>query len=198
VSGGRISAAIAKPPGRLAWSAEKRRRSLPPSDAGPSADNIVRDRYRVLWDVTIDGRLVRAGLAGDGLRAGRWREFTATFPMLRDRSRDTFDAWFDSVRPTHDALAALAVAPNGTNSGDGSDAGRCPVCRFPTVVLERDVDRVSAAAQALIRADRPAWRSEHGLCAQCLDLYEARVGRTSADPARTTHGEQGAGLAHRD
>jgi hypothetical protein len=48
-------------------------RSLPTSDDGPSADNIVRDRYRVLWDVTIDGRLARAGLAHPDARAAPGR-----------------------------------------------------------------------------------------------------------------------------
>ena len=41
-------------------------RSLPASDDGPSGDNILRDRYRVLWDVTIDGRLARARHHGRG------------------------------------------------------------------------------------------------------------------------------------
>ena len=91
-------------------------RSLPPSDDGPSSDNIVRDRYRVLWDVTIDGRLARAGLGSDCVRGARWQEFIETFSMLGDRSHHLFDDWFDRIRPTHAALAAFARAPNGTAS----------------------------------------------------------------------------------
>ena len=50
------------------------RRALPSSDDGPSADNIVRDRYRVLWDVTIDGRIARAGFPIHEMRMLRSRE----------------------------------------------------------------------------------------------------------------------------
>jgi hypothetical protein len=85
-------------------------RTLPPTGEGPSADTIVRDRYRVVWDVTIDGRLARAG-RGTTARSARWTEFAATFPMLGDHLPDAFEAWFDCAKPTHAALAAFARAP---------------------------------------------------------------------------------------
>ena len=170
-------------------------RALPPSDVGPSGDNILRDRYRVLWDVTIDGRLARAShdrcsvrlpfggpqgrqpdRAGhaDATRTARWQEFTATFPMLGDRSGAAFDDWFDRIRPTHAALAAFAQAPNGAGSTNPADSGRCPLCRFPVASLDRQPGRLSADAVAAIRRDYPIWSIEQGLCSQCLDLYEAR------------------------
>jgi len=84
-------------------------RSLPTSDEGPSMDNLVRDRYRVLWDVTIDGRLARRGRARPGARTLRQREFMAAFGALSDRAVEVFDDWFDRVRPTHQALVAAAT-----------------------------------------------------------------------------------------
>ena len=96
-------------------------RALPPSEEGPSADNIVRDRYRVVWDVTIDGRLAHAG-DGAAVRAMRWTEFAATFPMLGDRGREVFDRWFDLARPTHAALARFARAPEQITSASSSGA----------------------------------------------------------------------------
>lgn len=86
-------------------------RNLPPSDSGPSHDNILRDRYRVLWDVTIDGRLARSGLGSDRTRAARWQEFATTFAMLDDRCRQAFDEWFDRTQPTHEAITAFALRP---------------------------------------------------------------------------------------
>ena len=86
-------------------------RSLAPSDGGPLGDNILRDRYRVLWDVTIDGRLSRAGHADQRARAGRWREFRDTFPMLGDDCLAAFDDWFDRRIPTHGALASFVREP---------------------------------------------------------------------------------------
>jgi hypothetical protein len=149
-------------------------RSLPASDDGPSADNIVRDRYRVVWDVTIDGRLARAGLANDGVRAARWREFAGTFSMLGSRCQDVFDEWFDRIQPTHPMMAALARAPNGSIGTTSTDARRCPLCRFPVASLDLHPERLSADGKAAIEADYPAWSVDQGLCPQCLDLYEAR------------------------
>jgi len=149
-------------------------RRLPPSDDGPSADNIVRDRYRVLWDVTIDGRLARAGLAHPDARAARHREFAATFSMLGDRVGHTFDEWFDRVVPTHQTVAAFAITPPGSIGDERGGTGRCPLCRFPVASLDRHPERLSAAARSLIERDYPSWSIDRGLCPQCLDLYEAQ------------------------
>ena len=168
-------------------------RSLPASDDGPSRDNNQRDRYRVVWDVTIDGRLARAGVDrrgarpaashadpaadSDAVRAARWREFAATFSMLGDDCRRAFDEWFGTEHPTHAALAAFAIAPAGTDASGAS--GRCPLCRFPVAALDPRPERLSVAAGAAICDDHPSWEVEQGLCPQCLDLYEGRYGESS-------------------
>jgi hypothetical protein len=85
-------------------------RTLPSTTDVPS-ETILRDRFRVLWDVTIDGRLARASLVDPRVEAARRREFEATFPMLGSGARDAFDAWFERDRPTHDDLLAFARAP---------------------------------------------------------------------------------------
>jgi hypothetical protein len=150
-------------------------RSLPPSDDGPSADNIVRDRYRVLWDVTIDGRLARAGLAHPDARAARRREFAATFSMLGDRAGRIFDEWFYRVVPTHQAVAAFASSPPAPIGDEHSGGtGRCPLCRFPVAALDPTPERLSTEGRQRIERAHPGWDRSQGLCAQCLDLYEAQ------------------------
>ena len=153
-------------------------RSLPGSDDGPSGDNILRDRYRVLWDATIDGRLMRAGKISGCVRDARYREFIATFAMLDERTPDIFAEWFDSVRPTHRALVEFARSPRDSGGTFVTNSGRCPLCRFPVASLDGRPGRLSAPAQAMIRAEHPGWRIELGLCPQCLDLYEARYEET--------------------
>lgn len=155
------------------------RRSLPSSDDGPSGDNIQRDRYRVLWDVTIDGRLARAGRADqpDASRDARWREFAATFSMLGDECRRAFETWFNHRHPAHAELVAFALAPTGSETTRNS--GRCPLCRFPVASLDPRPDRLSPATSAAIGERHPSWDIAQGLCSQCLDLYEARYGETS-------------------
>jgi hypothetical protein len=85
-------------------------RSLP-SDTGALTETTLRDRYRVLWDVTIDGRLALAGHPSDRARVQRLREFEAAFPMLGGDAPVAFDAWFGRRRPTHDELLAFARTP---------------------------------------------------------------------------------------
>jgi hypothetical protein len=86
-------------------------RALPPSGEGPSADTILRDRYRVLWDTTIDGRLAREGHADEAVRRARRQEFVDTFTMLGGRGVTAFDEWFACTQPSHARLAAYALSP---------------------------------------------------------------------------------------
>ena len=57
-------------------------RELPSVETDPAVVNLLRERYRVLWDATIDGRLCREGLLGTRAQAARLAEFRSAFPML--------------------------------------------------------------------------------------------------------------------
>jgi hypothetical protein len=82
-----------------------------PSDIGALTEITLRDRYRVLWDATIDGRLARAGHSSDYVRVMRLREFNAMFPMLAGDAPTAFDVWFERGRPTHNDLIGFALTP---------------------------------------------------------------------------------------
>ena len=128
----------------------------------------------VLWDVTIDGRLARAGLAHPDARAARRREFAATFSMLGDRADQMFNEWFDRVVPTHQAVAAFAITPPGPIGAERGGTGLCPLCRFPVASLDPHPERLTAGARSQIEREYPSWSIDRGLCPQCLDLYEAQ------------------------
>jgi len=49
--------------------------ALPAAEGGPSHERLLKERYRVLWDITIDGRMVRRGWAAASLRDERLGEF---------------------------------------------------------------------------------------------------------------------------
>jgi hypothetical protein len=149
-------------------------RVLPKSDDGPSADNILRDRYRVVWDVTIDGRLTRAGHAPGPARDRRWCEFSTAFAALGAECPDAFEYWWSETHPTHAALLAFATAPAGSAAAHGT--GRCPFCHFPVASLDSRVSTMAVPVAAALRAEHPSWRIEQGICSQCFDLYEARYG----------------------
>jgi hypothetical protein len=88
-------------------------RELPASDSGPSYDNLLRDRYRVVWDATIDGRLCQRGMLDAGAREARRVEFTMALPMLGARAAELFSAWFDGPRPSHAGIVRFILDPAG-------------------------------------------------------------------------------------
>jgi hypothetical protein len=155
-------------------------RTPPQSDAGPSADNLLRDRYRVLWDVTIDGRLAQASPGRPQVRDLRWREFKRAFAALGDGCADAFDHWWNLPHPTHAALLAFATAPPGAAFGHGT--GRCPICQFPVASLDPRVATLPEHVVRALQAEHGSWQREHGICSQCVDLYGARYGHTETVP----------------
>ena len=142
---------------------------LPALEGGPARLRQAQNRYRVLWDCTIDGRLHRQGKVPPELVRRRRQEFEASFPELGAAIEPEFQRWFEGPRPTHDEILRASC-----NSAPRSLSGICPLCRFPYPSLN------TAAASthgilAEIRADFPSWSPEHGICIPCVDLYQARL-----------------------
>jgi len=146
------------------------RKELPGIDTDPAMVNLLRERYRVLWDASIDGRLCCEGLLDTRARAARLAEFARAFPMLSDSAEVTFAPWFDGPRPSHAAMVAFIQEPRGPGT---ADAGRCPLCRLPTPALERGFEGLDPEVLHAIQHDHPDWRPEHGRCARCVEVYEA-------------------------
>ena len=150
---------------------------LPQSGFSSSHDNLVRERYRVLWDTWIDGRLQRRGLASPISRHKRWTQFLETFSFLGPAAQETFTKLYESDVQTHRDLIELAQSPEATLQLRQDDAipraRRCPLCCFPAYQFAGGGE-LPAGALGQIRADYPNWRVEEGLCIQCADLYRAR------------------------
>jgi len=151
---------------------------LSPSADEPGHVHILRERYRVLWDTSIDGRLVRLGLAPPACRAHRFREFAQTFPMLGDRSAEAFARFFEGAAVTHAELVQGACAPDamlGHLSGLPHRGERCPPCRFPTHAFEPEPIQLGSAVLQRIGVDFPSWEPGQGMCQQCAEMYRARA-----------------------
>lgn len=156
---------------------------------------LFRARYGVLWDVLVEGRLVRRGWAPAAVRAQRLREFTATFPMLGDETEAAFAHLFDGDPLTHADLLRLAIEPERVlRSGRGGPhpGERCPLCACPSHTFAPDPDRLPQAIQERIHRGFPRWQPTDGLCQQCADLYGALVpsgsgGRVDGDPQLDPH-----------
>jgi hypothetical protein len=149
---------------------------LPPQPAGPAHDRLVQERYRLLWDCSVDGRLQRSGLLPEATRPEKRREFLAAFPIAD--AEGAFGAIYDGARPTHSAMVALA-----TRAGAGPTAHRCALCAFPfgaagdAVASPGLIDPagLSPAVAATIGSDFPGWNRVDPVCIQCADLYDARA-----------------------
>ncbi len=147
-------------------------KELPLADTEPALANLLRERYRAVWDAAIDGRLCRRGLLGAPARTARLTEFARAFPMLGERAEAAFATWFDEPRPTHAAIVAFVQEPLGPESGDET---RCPLCRLPTPALERGVRGLDPEVLSAIEGQHPGWRPEHGRCARCREVYAALI-----------------------
>jgi hypothetical protein len=168
---------------------------LPKAELGPAHERLLQDRYRVLWYIYIDGRLVHRNWTPPLVRARRLEEFARTFTMLGDRVEEAFSRFFDNTSLTHSDLVSFAINPAppasvldscSSNSkfeirnsklaaGPRPHAGqRCPLCGFPTHAFQPDPDQLPADVVDRIRADFPTWEPSSGLCQQCSDLYRSR------------------------
>ena len=152
-------------------------RVFPLQEAGSTYANLVRDRYRVLWDTWIDGRLFRRGKLGEQARERRRDEFLETFAMLGAEAEMWFSRLFASERETHAGLLSLASEPRGplpASSDRPASARICPLCRFPTFDRLDESSGLVLDLEGEIRSDFPDWEPRQGLCRQCADLYRAR------------------------
>jgi hypothetical protein len=142
-------------------------------------DHLFRERYRILWDAFIDGRLVRLGRAPGAVRGERLGEFARAFGMLGERTEEAFGRFFGATRLTHAELGAFAADPEGAlgrrknrrHPGEG-----CPLCGFPSHAFEPEPDRLPAAVRRRIRESFPSWKPADGICRLCADLYRSRAG----------------------
>jgi hypothetical protein len=83
---------------------------LPPADGVCLREDRRAERYRVLWDAYVDGRLVAASRALVAVRGERLREFRRAFPELGEEAEAAFERFFEAGRCTHAELVAFASA----------------------------------------------------------------------------------------
>lgn len=85
--------------------------ALPAAGPDPTSQRLLLDRYAVLWDITVEGRLERRGHSADGVKAIRRREFERAFPTLRERGALLFERLYAGDSPMHADLMAIARDP---------------------------------------------------------------------------------------
>lgn len=147
---------------------------LPPSAAGPVHDRLLTDRYRVLWDAYVAGRLVRRGQAPPTVREERLGDFARAFAGLGEGAEAAFERFFGARELTHAELVAFA-----RGVGDRAAARRCTLCGLPSQAFDPAPDRLPRTVLAAIGGDFPSWTPGAGVCSRCVELYSARAAALS-------------------
>lgn len=148
--------------------------------------NLIRDRYRVLWDIHVEGRLSREGHADDKMKLLLSRQFEKVFAKY---SACLFPPSFERVyradNLNHSQILEWATSPEVLFEKDGADARgigptsgeACPACKFSTFDWF-GADEYTPVLIAAVQASFPKWQPQQGICRQCADIY-AGAGRFS-------------------
>lgn len=143
----------------------------------PSQQRLVQERYRLLWDVTIDGRLSRTGRATVASLEQRRNEFDRAYSFLNAAKRlAVFESLWNGKSPRHQELLDLASDPRELNGSHAPVPGApCPLCGFATFDWARG-EALKANTVAAVQKDFPAWTFDQGACHRCVETYEASSG----------------------
>ncbi|MBI3848842.1 MAG: hypothetical protein HY298_00920 [Verrucomicrobia bacterium] len=139
---------------------------------------LARERYRLLWDITIDGRLVASGHAPMATREQHAAAFARGCSFWPEEKRaEIFDALWHNHAPRHADFLALISDPRGLREAHQAAPGApCPLCGFTTFDWSAGESLPARIASRII-AEFPGWSPKAGLCGRCRETYEV-----AADP----------------
>lgn len=149
-------------------------------DGLPSRQNLIRDRYRVLWDANIEGRLSRLGFEDEHASARIRTSFACVFGIESESlANQVFDRVFSSESLTHAQLFEWAESPellHGKTAGSmpvASAGGACPLCGFPTFDWFEFPPNFPRSILGSICESHSDWSLDHGACRQCVEIYSS-------------------------
>ena len=133
---------------------------------------LTRERYRLLWDITIDARLARRCSGFSANRALHQAGFERMFDFWPESKRqEAFDLLWDNPGPQHGELLAIASDPRGVRASPAATPGSpCPLCGFATFDWS-DTRILSEEMRRAIQAEFPNWSPAHGACGRCIRIY---------------------------
>lgn len=158
-------------------------REIPAAGNDRVRERLIRERYRLLWAITVDGRLQRAGRATPGNEQTHRLAFDRAFDFLPEsRRNEIFTRLWTGTQPRHAELLALASDPRQSRHAAQPEPGApCPLCGFPTFAWAAP-ERLTDAVQSAIRSEFPNWTVEQGVCARCVELYRVRAAMGRSPP----------------
>ncbi len=161
----------------------------------PMEERIMRDRYRLFWDISVDGRLTNKGLETTATREERKKEFDSFFSKIPEGTRALiFSQMWEAEKPmTHNKMVELSKDTNkvlalaaGSRSAEeiieetknlGPLPGTtCKLCGFPSFDWEEEVTKDEDITKHL-KEDFPDWVPQDGVCSRCAEYYKIKAGK---------------------
>ncbi len=159
----------------------------------PGEETLILHRYRVLWCLNIDSRLVRTGKEQMLSKEDRFKEFRSWYRKIPPgQLKSVFEGLWQAEALTHSELVEMASdtlrvmdraveveggeVPETQNKVMLMPGFPCPLCRFPTYSWVEDLEnKLEKYVLDFIRDNHPGWDSEFGACDRCVEVYKLRA-----------------------
>ncbi len=159
----------------------------------PGEEHLILNRYRVLWSMHVDSRIVRLGKEPLFSREYRFREFRSWYRKIPPgQVESVFEGLWQTGYLSHAELVEMASDTTRVigravevEGGEVPDALTkpmllpgfpCPLCRFPTYSWVEDMDEtLEGFVLDFIRENHPGWDVEYGACDRCVEVYKLRA-----------------------
>jgi len=144
--------------------------NLPEQNA--AQQRLSRERYRLLWDISIDGRLMTSSRAALTSLELHRTAFERAFSFWPEEQRDkVFKCLWENREPRHTELVALASDPRDLKSQQCATPGAaCPLCGFSTFAWA-EPRNLCPETMVAIQTEFPRWVPAQGACRRCVSIY---------------------------
>ncbi len=161
----------------------------------PMEERMINDRYRLFWDISVDGRLLKEGKETSADKDERRKEYESYYIKIPKETRDIIfeRIWSGEVLITHDKIMEMAKdVDNVLALADGVESKEldkikeetqesgplpgtpCKLCGFPSYDW---VEEIENEVLNIIKEDFPDWSIKDGICSRCEEHYKIKAGK---------------------
>ncbi|MCA9405000.1 MAG: hypothetical protein KC684_00550 [Candidatus Omnitrophica bacterium] len=138
-------------------------------------NNLIKDRFRILWDMYIDIRLRKKGYSTLKSVEDYQKAFQRSFFFLKNSEREYIYSklegcddlmQIDMINWAQDARSIKTLGEGGL---------RCPLCDFTCYEPIKDWSDEKLRVAEAVKEEHPQWTIKQGICPQCFDLYSCKT-----------------------